>query len=275
MATVMLVHGMFLNPRSWQLWKEFFERRGYDCIAPAWPMHEGDPGDLRAHVPAGFSALSLDDVVQHMESIAAEHEDLILVGHSVGGLIVQKLISKGIGRLGVAMCSMPPAGLFNLDSPALRALTRTMREHKPISMDLDTFYEVYGNTMHRLDSEAAWHRYAMPGCERILRDCLSDPGRINTSAPHVPLLFVAGDQDCIIPPAVCQKNADAYSHEDSRTDYVEFASRGHFIQGQAHWQEVACYIDGWIRDVDAVARQFTRRSTVERPRIALSEALLN
>src|SRR3954467_2628619 len=90
MATVMLVHGMFLNPRSWQLWKEFFERRGYDCIAPAWPMHEGDPGDLRSHVPPGFSSLCLNDVVQRMEEVASDHEDLILVGHSVGGLVVQK-----------------------------------------------------------------------------------------------------------------------------------------------------------------------------------------
>jgi pimeloyl-ACP methyl ester carboxylesterase len=275
MATVMLVHGMFMNSRSWQQWKEFFERRGYDCIAPAWPMHEGDPGDLRSHVPPGFNSLSLDEVVRHMERVAMEHEDVILVGHSVGGLIVQKLISKGVGRLGIAMCSMPPAGLFNADSPALRSMMTTMNERKPLSMDLDAFHDVYGNTMHRLDSEAAWHRYVTPGCERILRDCLSSAGKIDTSVPHVPLLFVAADEDCIIPPDVVQKNANAYTDEESRTDYVEFSNRGHFIQGQAHWQEVACYIDGWIRDVDAVARQFTRRSTVERPRVALSDAFLN
>ena len=267
MATVMLVHGMFLNPRSWQQWQEFFERRGYDCIAPAWPLHEGDPGDLRTHVPAGFSSLCLNDVVQHMEEVASEHEDLILIGHSIGGLIVQKLINKGIGRLGVAMCSMPPAGLFSAEPAAIRTLTGASSERKAISIDADTFYEVYGNGMHQLDCEAAWHRYVMPGHQRILRECMGNEARIDTSAAHAPLLFVAAEEDRIIPPRICQKNANAYTDEGSRTDYVEFSGRGHFIQGQPHWQEVACYIDGWIRDVDAVTRRITRR-TVNRPRVS-------
>ncbi|MFL6550239.1 MAG: alpha/beta hydrolase [Povalibacter sp.] len=267
MATVMLVHGMFLNPRSWQLWKEFFERRGYDCIAPAWPMHEGDPGDLRSHVPPGFSSLCLNDVVQRMEEVASDHEDLILVGHSVGGLVVQKLINKGIGRLGVAMCSMPPEGLFGTAPAPLRSVLSESADRRTISVDQETFYEMYGNTMHRLDSEAAWHRYVTPGCHSILRDCLGAEARVDTAAPHAPLLFVAAEHDRIIPPSISQANANAYTDEDSRTDYVEFAERGHFIQGQAHWQEVACYIDGWIRDVDAVTQKITRR-TVERPRVS-------
>jgi pimeloyl-ACP methyl ester carboxylesterase len=259
MATIMLVHGMFMNPRSWQPWKEFYERRGYDCISPAWPLHEGDPGDLRSRVSPGFSSLSLNDVTQRMEQEATNHEDLILIGHSVGGLIVQKLINKGIGRLGVAICSMPPSGLFNAEPAAMRAMLGMTTQRKPITLDQDTFYEIYGNTMHRLDSDAAWHRYATPGPQSILRDCMSAEGKIDTSAPHEPLLFVAAEEDRIIPPHLCEKNANAYTDEESRTDFVQFANRGHFIQGQAHWQEVACYIDGWIREVDAVAHRVTPR----------------
>ena len=265
MATVMLIHGMFMNPRSWQPWKEFFERRGYDCIAPAWPMLDGDPGDLRAHVPAGFSSLCLNEVIRRMEQEAAGHEDLILIGHSVGGLIVQKLIAKGIGRLGVAMCSMPPAGLFEAEPAAMQAMLAATTERTPVCPDLDTFHEIYGNTMHRFDSDAAWYRYVTPSPQSILRDCLSEESRIDTTAPHEPLLFVAAEEDRIIPPRLCERNANAYTDEDSRTDFVQFAGRGHFIQGQAHWQEVACYIDGWIRDVDAVARRITPRRG-ERPR---------
>lgn len=266
MATVMLVHGMFMNPRSWQPWKEFYERRGYDCITPAWPLHDGDPGDLRGRVPAGFNSLCLNEVIRRMEEEAADHEDLILIGHSVGGLIVQKLISKGIGRLGVSICSMPPAGLFEVEPAAMRAMLAATTERTPICLDLDAFHEIYGNTMHRLDSDAAWHRYATPSPQSILRDCLSEESRVDTSAPHVPLLFVAAEEDQIVPPRLVERNANAYTDPVSRTDFVQFADRGHFIQGQSHWQEVACYIDGWIRDCDAVARRMTPRR-MERPRV--------
>jgi pimeloyl-ACP methyl ester carboxylesterase len=266
MPTVMLVHGMFLNPRSWQLWKEFFERRGYDCVAPAWPMHDGDPDDLRSRVPAGFGALSLDDVVSHMQGIASEHEDLILVGHSSGGLVVQKLISLGIGKLGVAMCSTPATGLDLSESPALQSLDRTSRY---LQMDVDAFQQGFGHTMHRLDVEAAWHRFVTPGSPRVLEDCLRAQLDIDTAAPHVPLLFVAASEDRMVPARLCERNAAAYTDQGSRTDYVEFTDRGHFIQGQTHWQEVACYIDGWIRDVDAVARRMSPRRTIERPRASV------
>jgi pimeloyl-ACP methyl ester carboxylesterase len=255
MSTVMLVHGMFLNPRSWQPWQEFFRRRGYDCIAPAWPLHEGDPGDLRSHVPPGFADLSLDDVVQHMAGIAAGHEDLILVGHSVGGLIVQKLISLGLGKLGVGLCSMAPAGLAAPGEAALRAVSNAVDGRHGGCMDHDTFHEIYANGMHRLDAEAAWHRYVIPGSRRVLLDCVGREGRIDTAAAHVPLLFIGAEDDRITPPRVSESNARAYTDEASRIDHVSFENRGHFIQGQSHWQEVACYVDGWIRDVDTITRQ--------------------
>jgi pimeloyl-ACP methyl ester carboxylesterase len=83
--TVMLIHGMFLNPKSWEPWRRFFERAGFDCIAPAWPLHEGGPATLRRNVPKGLGELSLESIVSSMETAAAQYEDVILVGHSVGG----------------------------------------------------------------------------------------------------------------------------------------------------------------------------------------------
>jgi hypothetical protein len=44
---IIFIHGMFLNPKSWQKWIGYFENLGYECEAPAWPMHEGEPSFRR------------------------------------------------------------------------------------------------------------------------------------------------------------------------------------------------------------------------------------
>ena len=42
-SSVVFIHGTFLNPRSWEGWERFFGERGYRCLSPAWPLHEGEP----------------------------------------------------------------------------------------------------------------------------------------------------------------------------------------------------------------------------------------
>ena len=46
--TIMFMHGMFLNPKSWEKWQAYFEEKGYRTLAPPWPLHDGDPAQLRA-----------------------------------------------------------------------------------------------------------------------------------------------------------------------------------------------------------------------------------
>jgi hypothetical protein len=45
--TIVFIHGLFVNPTSWNEWKNYFEAWGYKCYTPANPYHEGNPGDLR------------------------------------------------------------------------------------------------------------------------------------------------------------------------------------------------------------------------------------
>ena len=56
MAKIVFVHGMFQNPKSWENWVSFFSARGFDCVAPAWPLHAGEPAELRAVPPAGLGS---------------------------------------------------------------------------------------------------------------------------------------------------------------------------------------------------------------------------
>jgi pimeloyl-ACP methyl ester carboxylesterase len=260
--TVMFVHGMFLNPKSWQAWQSFFQQRGYDTIAPAWPLHAGDPRELRNNPPPGLGELSLDAVIGAMQQAAAPHEDLILIGHSVGGLIVQQLISRGLGSLGVPICSVAPNRMLSLDWGFFRnsvAITNPLKGDEPYPMDADGFYQNFGNAMKRAESDAAYEQFAMPESRNVLRDCLGESGEIELDEPHAPMLFVGADKDEIIPPELCERNARAYTDRYNRPAYVEFQARGHFICGQRGWEEVAIYIDQWIESKTGAAAA-TRRA---------------
>src|SRR5438067_151132 len=85
--TIVFIHGMFQNPKSWEKWIAFFTEKGYNCLAPAWPLHEGEPAALRQNPPAGLGDLSLNDIVSRIEEFVLKlDEKPIVIGHSVGGL---------------------------------------------------------------------------------------------------------------------------------------------------------------------------------------------
>jgi pimeloyl-ACP methyl ester carboxylesterase len=248
---IMFIHGMFLNPKSWRKWQDFFQQRGYETIAPPWPLHDGDPAALRANLPAGIGELSLAEVVASMERAAAPHgDDLILVGHSVGGLLVQILASRGIGSIGVPICSVAPNRMLSLDWGFFRnsaAITNPLKGDQPFPMDADGFHKNFGNTMTREASDIAFEQFGMSESRNVLRDSMGDLGKIDVERPHVPLLFIGAEKDEIVPAHLCERNAKAYTDPTSRADYMMFSGRGHFICGEPRWEEVATYVADWLQ----------------------------
>ncbi len=247
--TIVFIHGMFLNPKSWRHWQDFFGARGYDTIAPAWPLHDGEPADLRAHPPAGIGTLSLAEVVASMERAASAVEDPILIGHSVGGLIVQILASRGFGSVGVPICPVAPNRMLSLDWGFFRnsaAITNPLKGDDPFPMDADGFHKNFANTMSPEASNAAFLEYGLPESRNVLRDAMGDLGKIDVDRPHIPFLFIGAEKDEIIPSHLCERNAKAYTDPTSRSDFMEFSDRGHFICGEPRWEEVATHVANWL-----------------------------
>ena len=143
--TIVLVHGMFMTPLCWEHWVERYAAKGYHCVAPAWPGRERpmalqreDPGD-----PAP-SKLTLRDVVQAMKAaIEALDEKPALIGHSMGGLVVQLLLQQGLAVAGVAIDPAAPQGVFTTtwsyyrcNLPAINPLVPVTR---PLRMSFEQF----------------------------------------------------------------------------------------------------------------------------------------
>ena len=92
---VVFLHGLWLHATSWASWSELFSEAGYDPIAPGWP---GDPDTVEAARanPDSIADHGIDDVTARYQAIidglAARP---ILIGHSFGGMIAEKLLGQG------------------------------------------------------------------------------------------------------------------------------------------------------------------------------------
>jgi pimeloyl-ACP methyl ester carboxylesterase len=250
--TIVFIHGMFQNPKSWDKWITYFTDKGYNCLAPAWPMHEGEPADLRNNPPTGLGDLHLQPIVDEIENlITGLDEKPIVIGHSVGGLIVQLLVSRGLANMGVAIDSVAPNAMLSFDWGFIKnsaLIANPFKGNEPFYTDLESFHESFCNTMTMEETEHAFNEYATHDSRNVLRDCMGEAGEIDMDMIHAPLLFIGGSEDQIIPASLNQKNAEAYTDEVSITDFKEFAGRGHFICGQPGWEEVADYVADWLEN---------------------------
>jgi pimeloyl-ACP methyl ester carboxylesterase len=247
---LLFIHGMFLNPKSWDKWLGFFQHRGYTCEAPAWPLHEGNPAELRERVPPGLGELGLEAVVDHYAGIAsAAPQAPVLIGHSMGGLIAQLLLSRGIGRAGVCLSSVAPNRMLSLDWSSFKnsaAILNPLMGDQPYRMTPAEFHENFCNTLTLEEAQTAYHEYVVHESRNVMRDSMGRLGHIDLDRPHPPLLFVAGDRDQIIPDKLNRRNAEAYTHSESISDFQDFAGRSHFIHQEPGWQAVASFLEGWL-----------------------------
>jgi pimeloyl-ACP methyl ester carboxylesterase len=100
---VVFIHGLWLHAASWAPWLELFSAAGYDPVAPEWPGEPGTVAEARQH-PDLVANASIDDITAHYtKAIDALDASPIIIGHSFGGLIAEKLLGQGIGAAGVGI----------------------------------------------------------------------------------------------------------------------------------------------------------------------------
>lgn len=249
--TIVFIHGLFMNPKSWQPWMDFFKLKGYSCFAPAYPYHEREPSYLREHIESGLANLTFKQVIASLVAfIDTLPEKPILVGHSMGGLAVQKLIQDQKGTAGVCIDSAPPKGIFSFKWSFLKANLPVINPFKGNSVfvpSVEWFHNSFCNEMTFDETHTVYDQYVVPESRNIPRSSTGNDGKIDFSRSHPPLLFIAGEKDTIVPSSLNMKNFLAYKDRGSKKDFIEFKGRTHYICGQENWEEVAGYIADWIR----------------------------
>jgi pimeloyl-ACP methyl ester carboxylesterase len=255
-GTVVLIHGLWMTPRSWEGWAERYRARGYRVIAPAWPGLDGEVEEIRRD-PSGVAGVGLREVIaRYDEIIRGLDEAPVIMGHSFGGAITQVLLDRGLGRAGVAIDSAPVKGVLPLPYSTLKSawpvLGNPANKNKAIGLTPRQFHYGFTNTLSEAESAAVHERYQVPGSARVLFQgaFANFHPRAATKVDfrngrRAPLLFIAGEADHIVPPKVNRANWRLYRKSAAVTEYREFPGRSHFIIGQNGWEDVADYALDW------------------------------
>lgn len=257
--TVVFIHGMFMTPLCWEKWEPYFQSHGYRTFAPAWPEHDQPIESQRAsHPNPRLAALTLGAVLDHYRTfLRSLDEKPILVGHSMGGLIVQILLQEGLGAAGIAIDSAPPKGVISLKYSFLKsnwpAISPSAKIDEPIWMSFDSFQYAFVSTLPLSEQQAAYARYVVPESRRIGKGPTTETAQLNFQKARPPLLLLAGAKDHIIPSSLNRDNFDKYRKTPAITDFREFPERTHWIIAQEGWEEVAEYVLNWLSGVFAPA----------------------
>jgi len=250
--TIMFVHGMFMTPKAWDNWQPYFQKLGYTTIAPAWPLHGGTLEQQRTpEAQAALGKLTLDEVIESYRKVLRQlPEKPIAIGHSMGGLVVQKLLSEGLVAKAVAIDSAPPSGLIvakwsfiKSNWPVISPFANADEAYSP---SFEDFQYAFANCVPEAEAQQIYRDYGVPESRRVGRGTSEKVAKIDFGQPHNPLLIVAGQDDHIIPAALNLKNFNQYSDKASVTDFHEFEGQCHVLIVDQKWKEVADYVKTWL-----------------------------
>jgi pimeloyl-ACP methyl ester carboxylesterase len=254
--TIVLVHGFWVTPRSWEDWITHYEGRGFTVLAPGYPGFEVEVEALNAD-PSPIEALTVPAIIEHLEGVVKSLQSPpIIIGHSAGGAFTQILLDHGCGAAGVAICSAPTEGVRATPLSQVRStfpvLKNPANRHKAVGFTHEQWQYAFTNTFDEAESRRLYERYAIPASGRILFNSVLanfEPGPQDTWVDYKndarpPLLFISGEEDHIMPPKVQRSNAKHYKSK-TITEVKEFAGRAHLITAQDGWQEVADYALDW------------------------------
>jgi alpha-beta hydrolase superfamily lysophospholipase len=260
-----LIHGLWMTPRSWEHWVSHYTDRGYKVFAPAYPGLGVEVEALRED-PSPIEALSIPATVESLQTLIGELDSPpIIMGHSFGGALTQILLDHGFGAAGVAIDSVPAEGIKVVPPSQIRAsfpvLKNPANRHRAVGFTPKQFHYAFANTLSEEESLAAYERYHVPAPGSwVWGGVLANftPGHQDTyvdfkNDARAPLLFIAGGEDNIMPPSVNESNVHHYRKSAAVTDYKEFEGRSHFTVGQPGWEEVADYALDWAKEHAAMA----------------------
>jgi pimeloyl-ACP methyl ester carboxylesterase len=234
--TIVLIHGLWMTPRSWEHWIPYYEKQGFNVLAPAYPGLEVEVEALRRD-PSPIEALSTEGTAHHLESIIrALPRPPIIIGHSFGGALTQILLDRGLGYAGVAIDSVYVKGVKRVPLSMIKAIWPVLGKpanwHKAVPFTPEQFHYAFTNTMSEEESRKVYERYAIAAPGRIAFEGAS--ANFNPHAPtkvdfdrtdRAPLLFIAGSEDNIMPAKLNKSNADHYN--TGIVGYREFPGRSH------------------------------------------------
>jgi pimeloyl-ACP methyl ester carboxylesterase len=253
----LFIHGLWLHSSSWGPWVDLFNEAGYDASAPGWPGDAPTVQETRDN-PESLAGHGIDDVVEHYaKSIKDLDAKPILVGHSFGGMIAQRLLGEDLAAGVVAIDAAQIKGVLPLPLSALRATLPVFKNpanrHRTVSLTAKQFRFAFGNAVPPEESDALFERWAIPAPGKPLFEAADanfnphSPAKVDTdNSGRGPLLLVMGGKDHTVPEKITTSTLKQYRHSEAVTEILEFPDRAHSLTVDHGWREVAEASLAWL-----------------------------
>jgi len=226
-------------------------------VAPGWPGDADTVDETRAKVDDEADR-GLDEITEHYATVIdALPTPPILVGHSFGGLVAEKLLGQGRGAAAVAIDAAQMKGVLVLPLAAARTgfpvLRNPKNKHRAITLSPKQFQYSFANTLSEEESEMLYDRWTIPGPGRPLFEAAfaafsrHSPDEVDTgNVDRGPLLLIAGGEDHTVPEAVTKSSLKQYKDSTAVTDFMEFPDRGHSLTIDHGWHDIADASLAWL-----------------------------
>jgi non-heme chloroperoxidase len=251
LTPVVFVHGLWLLSSSWDRWRTLFEEHGFTTVAPGWPDDPESVAEARDH-PEVFAHKMVQAVTDHyLEAIGELRTKPAVVGHSFGGLIVQKIAGVGAAAATVAIDPAPGRGVLPLPASALKAgspvLGNPANARRSVTLTFDEFVYGWANNLEEAEARQLYDEFhvaasGVPIFQAAVANLnpFSETKVEFTAEDRGPLLVISGENDHTVPHAISHaayKKHAKNAHAD--TEFAEIPGRGHSLTIDHGWQEVA------------------------------------
>jgi pimeloyl-ACP methyl ester carboxylesterase len=255
---VVFIHGLWLHASSWQGWVDLFTEAGYAPIAPGWPGEPDTVAEANAH-PELVANVGIADASQHFSDIIDTlPSPPIIIGHSFGGLLAERLLGLNKGIAGVAIDPAQIKGVLPLPLAQLRSglpgLGNPANLHKAVSLTKKEFRYGFGNAVSEEESDALWEKWSIPSPAKPLFQAAAANFALHSEAKVAtdnetrgPLLLISGLEDHTVPDVVTRSTLKQYRHSTAVTELKQFEGRGHSLTIDSGSAEVAHAVLDWLK----------------------------
>lgn len=248
---VVFVHGLWLLSSSWKRWRELFEENGYATLAPGWPDDPDTVAEARQH-PEAFARKMVQQVTDHyLEVIARLDQAPVVIGHSFGGLIAQKIAGTGAAAATVSINNAPFKGVLPLPLSALKSsspvLGNPANARRGVALTFEQFRYGWANKVDDDEARELYDNYHVPAAGAPLFQAATanfnpfgGETKVDTKNPERgPLLIIGSDGDNTVPPAITNASYKSQAKNPGVTVETIIPGRGHSLIIDSGWKEVA------------------------------------
>jgi non-heme chloroperoxidase len=234
---ILFIHGTFAGAWQFEELQRYFAALGYPSHAINLRGHHGS-----RPVP-DLGRVSVLDYVDDALPVARALGRPIVVGHSMGGLVAQKLAEAGVTSAAVLLCAAPPKGI-SIFSPSLFVKqlkhAREILLSHPIMPDARDINDLAFNRIPPAERPALLARL-VPESGRAGREMSFGAIAVDEQKVRCPVLSISAEDDRFVVARVGRQIARKY-----RADHLHFTGHGHFITGEPGWEAVAAEVARWL-----------------------------